>query len=158
MYSCSAQSFTGSASTPPWSNQAPWDESAKPLMEFMLAQAGVGDILVFMDGRSRAWRRKIEDMVEQANARHVAELWIVYKSGHSAGPVQTRNSSWTSDNREAAVVSQCIPRNHMPVKPCTNPCRNAGESTTHFTTYTGADPLSYHAMQLVPKADKEKIF
>ena len=142
----------------PWSNPAPYDESAKPLLEFMLAQAGVGDVLVFMDGRSKAWRRKIEDMVEQANARHVAEVWIVYKLPQSAGAMETRKKSWSSDNREVALVSMCLPRNHMPVKPRADPCRNAGESSTHYTTYTGVEPMTYHAMQLVSKSDKEKIF
>ena len=37
------------------------------------------------------------------------------------------------------------------------PCRNAGESSTHYTTYTGVEPVAYAAMQLVSSADKELI-
>ena len=51
----------------------------------------------------------------------------------------------------------CLARNHLPVKPRTDPGRNAGESSTYYTTYTGVEPMTYAAMQLVPKADKEKI-
>ena len=111
-----------------------------------------------MDGRSKSWRRKIEDMVDEANARHVAEVWIVYQVAESGSDAGTRKKSWSSDNREVALVSMCLARNHLPVKPRADPDSHAGESSTHYTTYTGVEPMTYPAMQLVSLADKEKIF
>jgi hypothetical protein len=142
----------------PWSAATPYDESAKPFIEFMLAQAGVGDVLCFMDGRSKAWRRKIEDMMESGNARNAAEVWIIYKSSDGKNMVSKRKSCFASDNREVAMLSMPLSRNHLPVKPRTDSCRSAGEDSTYFTTYTGVEPLVWSAMQLVSSTDKEKIF
>ena len=154
----SAELYTD-ARRAPWTSTAPFEESAKPFLEFMLAQTGVGDVLCFMDGRSRSWRRKFEDLLEAANARNTAEVWIIYKcsEGDKDGVVAARKCSFASENREVALLSMPVARNHLPCKPRSDPCRNAGETSTHNTTYTGVDPLAWKAMQLLSKADKERI-
>ena len=51
-----------------------------------------------------------------------------------------------------------LARNHLPTKPRNDSCRNAGESSTHDTTYTGVDPMPWARMQMLSIPDKEKIF
>ena len=43
----------------PWSNTTSFDKAALPVLEFMLAQTSPGDLLIFMDGRSRSWRKEL---------------------------------------------------------------------------------------------------
>ena len=56
------------------------------------------------------------------------------------------------------MLSMPLPRNHLPTKPRSDACRNAGESSTHDTTYTGVAPMPWAGMQMLSVADKEKIF
>ena len=142
----------------PWTSLAPFDESAKPLLEFMLAQSGPADVICCLDGRSKLWRRQLEDMMESKQTRHPAELWIVYAGGKGSEGARSRKCSFASDNREVALLSMPLSRNHLPTKPRNDPCRNAGESSTHDTTYTGVDPMPWARMQMLSIPDKEKIF
>ena len=142
----------------PWNSLAPFDETAKPLLEFIIAQAGPADVICCLDGRSKLWRRQLEEMMESKQTRHPAELWIVYAAGEAGEGARSRKCSFASDNREVALLSMPLSRNHLPTKPRSDPCRNAGESSTHDTTYTGVDPMPWARMQMVSLPDKEKIF
>ena len=152
----SAELWTESRQTP-WAATPPYEESARPLLDFMLCQTGVGDVLCLMDGRSKTWRRKFEDIMQEANARNTTEVWIIYRDTASH-VVATKKYSFACENREVALLSMSVSRNHLPCKPRNDPCRNAGESSTHATTYSGVEPMNWRAMQLLSKADKEKIF
>ena len=120
----SAELWTESRKTP-WAATTPYEESARPLLDFMLAQTGVGDVLCMMDGRSKTWRRTFEDILEQANARNTAEVWIIYRDTASH-VVATKKYSFACENREVALLSMSVSRNHLPCKPRNDPCRNAG--------------------------------
>ena len=142
----------------PWNSVAPFDESAKPLLEFVLSQSGPGDVICLFDGRSKSWRRQLEDLMEAQQTRHTAELWIVYSGGQGSDGARSRKCSFSNDNREVALLSMPMTRNHLPTKPRNDPCRNAGESSTHDTTYIGVTPMAWTRMQMVSLEDKEKIF
>ena len=137
----------------PWANAAEWVPSASVAVEWIMNQQGNSDVLLFMDGRSKACRKKLESLT--ANARHASEVWIVFKSSPRLG----RKKSWASDNRETAIISWPVNRSHIPVKQREGgEFAGAGEETTHEVTYTGVQPVPWHALPCLPTADKGIIF
>ena len=105
----------------------------------MLAHSGPSDVLLFCDGRSRACRAKLESLV--LSARHLSEIWIVYKPTPRLG----RKVTFASDNRETAFVSLPVARTLLPTKQRAE-FTGAGEASTHDSTYTGVDTVPWSAL------------
>jgi hypothetical protein len=61
----------------PWCTSPLWTPTADPHLEFMVQQAGPGDVLVVCDGRSEQFRNKLEGYTDKA--RKVNEMWVAYK-------------------------------------------------------------------------------
>ena len=49
--------------TSPWMSPSPWTSEGDSLLEFCVAQAGAGDVLVLCDGRSKEARQKIDSVL-----------------------------------------------------------------------------------------------
>lgn len=138
--------------TASWSSLSEYDATAAPLISFMLDQKGPGDVLVFLDGRSKSWRRELDKQTE--TARNVSELWIIYKSSPRLG----RKVSFASESREVALVSMPVARTQLACKQRKDKFAAAGESSTHDTTYTGVSPMPWKAMPMISLEGKAKIF
>ena len=134
----------------PWSNLAEYDKAALPLLEFMLAQTGPGDVLVFLDGRSKSWRKELEKITEKA--RHLNEVWIIFQHTPRLG----RKVSFASDNKEVALLSMPVARTLLTCKDRSE-YTAAGENSTHDSTYTGVEPMPWSAMPMVSTTDKTQI-
>jgi hypothetical protein len=107
-------------------------------------------VLVFLDGRSRACRAKLETML--VGAKNLSEVWIVYRPSPRLG----RKVSWGSDNREVAYISRPINRSRIPVKE-RKIYAGSGEASTHDSTYTGVEPTPWQALPCISAEDKEKV-
>ena len=145
----SAESFA-EHSRSPWKTPVEWCEAASRAIEFMLAHSGPSDVLLCCDGRSRACRAKIESMLEPA--RHLSEIWIVYKPTPRLG----RKVTFGSDNRETALVSLPVARTLLPTKQ-RDEYTGAGEESTHDSTYTGVETVPWIAQPCISTDDKAKI-
>ena len=97
-----ACSFSRPHARSPWNIPIEWSEAADCAIEFMLAHSGPTDVL---HGRSRTCHSELESLLE--SARHLSEIWIVYKPTPRLG----RNVTFGSDNRETALVSLLVARN-----------------------------------------------
>ena len=76
-------------SSRPWANLSDLTSAADNIINFMLAQTGPHDVVVFCDGRSRASRLHIESLTTKM--RHPSELFIIYKptnrlAAHGSAP------------------------------------------------------------------------
>ena len=134
----------------PWNSPVEWFEAADCAIEFMLAHSGPSDVLLFCDGRSRACRAKLESLV--LSARHMSEIWIVYKPTPRLG----RKVTFASDNRETAFVSLPVARTLLPAKQRAE-FTGTGEAPTHDSTYTGVDTVPWSALPCISAEDKENI-
>ena len=137
--------------TASWSTLSDYDPSAAAVISFLLDQHGPGDVLVFLDGRSKSWRRELEKQTEQA--RNLSELWIIYKPSPRLG----RRVSFASESREVALVSMPVARTQLACKLRKDKFAAAGESSTHDTTYTGVSPMPWKAMPMISLEDKAKV-
>jgi hypothetical protein len=110
--------------------------------------------MLFCDGRSKSFRRNLEDFCER-RCTHVSEMWVVYKPTARCG----RRVSFASDNREVCLLVSPVPRTQLKAKPRVSKAGNAsGEDSTHCSTYTGVDPLPWRAQPLISTSDKAAIF
>jgi len=134
----------------PWSAPPQWHEAGSALVEFVLAQTGPADVLVFCDGRSRSCRAKLEEMTQ--SMRHLTEVWVVYTPSPRLG----RKVSFASDNREVILVSMPVAMSELPVRD-RRVFAGAGEASTHDSSYTGVPPLPWAAMPQLIATDKAKI-
>jgi hypothetical protein len=99
------------AKSEPWTTPCEWHPMATVVVEWMLTCRGPSDVLVFLDGRSRACRAKLETML--VTAKNLSEVWIVYRPSPRLG----RKVSWGSDNREVAFrILWPINRSRIPLK------------------------------------------
>jgi hypothetical protein len=135
----------------PWCTPVPWGTGADVIMKWMLTNTGPGDVLMVCDGRSKACRKKLEEFMDKA--RHVSEVWVIYKPSPRLG----RSVFLASDNRETIWISMPANKTLIACKPRSGECNSAGESTTHDSTYSGVSPMPWLSMPLVSAVDKEKI-
>jgi hypothetical protein len=136
--------------TEPWNTPCEWSSMATVAVEWMLAQKGPSDVLVFLDGRSRSCRAKLEAML--TGVKNLSEVWIVYKPSPRLG----RKVSWGSDNREVAFIVWPINRSRIPVKE-RSLFAGSGEASTHDSTYTGVEPIPWQALPCISAEDKAKV-
>ena len=134
----------------PWSAPTQWRPEFAKIVEYMMAQQGPADVLVFSDGRSRAVRAELDKFFDKL--RHPVEMWIVYRQSNRLG----RKVAMASDTRETLYISLPSPRTNWPVAPRGK--HNAvGEDSTHASTYTGVKPLAWAAMPRVFQKEKKAI-
>jgi hypothetical protein len=136
--------------TTPWTSAAELPSSADLYLEWLAGQTGPSDVLLVADGRSRQCRRKIETMLEKA--RHQHEAWIIYKPTRRLG----RRVAFAADNKETVLVSMPVARTQLVAAP-RDSFTQAGEESTHETTYTGVDAAPWGSLSLIQASDKEKI-
>ncbi|CAK0877496.1 unnamed protein product, partial [Prorocentrum cordatum] len=113
----------------------------KRVIEFFLQRRQKDDVLIFLDGRSRANRRLIESFdakLESGGTRAHVECWFVHEE--PAKKVDPRSaaraSNYTKNNRETAIFS--MPLKSPPRKVLHRAEFNAGgESSTAGTSYSG---------------------
>ena len=118
-----------------------------PKSEFLEALAwqkkirGDSDVLVAADGRSKEWRRKIEEWSDKElpDENRKFELWITFLEQAENSDdfrIPKRRVAFGAMNKETCVVHLPVPRIRMKTKP-----REAfvlcGERTTHAATYSG---------------------
>ena len=59
----------------PWTAHTQWRPEFAKIVEYMMAQQGPADVLVFSDGRSRAVRADLDKLFDKL--RHPVEMWVV---------------------------------------------------------------------------------
>ena len=109
-----------------------------------------------MGARKKA-RRFIEEQVEEKP--HAIEMWITYQ-GNTApnrGPSwRVRRTSFSAMNREAGVI--VLPCAHTKLTTSDRTFgAGAGESSTHYSTYTGVPIKSVASMPRIAVDDKAAI-
>ena len=141
------------SATKPWVCPADLAASqgvAEVYFDFMSSQVGPCDVLMIADGRSRANRKKIEKKFE--SARHQHEVWIIFRPTKRLG----RKVAFAADNKEMVLVSMPLVRTQLSTAPRED-YNQAGEESTHETTYTGVDPAPWSSLPLITAAEKEKV-
>jgi len=134
----------------PRSAQTQWRPEFLKIVDYMMAQQGPADILVFSDGRSRAVRAELDKFFDKL--RHPVEMWVVYNQSNRLG----RKVAMASDTRETLYISLPSPRTNWPV--ASRSRHNAvGEDSTHASTYTGVKPLAWAAAPRIFESDKKAI-
>ncbi|CAK0791991.1 unnamed protein product [Prorocentrum cordatum] len=122
--------------------QLPCDEAKfKRVIEFSLQKRQKDDILIFLDGRSRANRRvseALEAKLESGGPRAFVECWIVCEQPNKKEDPRSpaRAHSYTKNNRETAIFSLPVKGQRKVVHRSEFNAR--GESSTADATYTGA--------------------
>ncbi len=134
----------------PWATPVEWTKLADTWVEWALTQAAPSDVLMFADGRSRQCRRAIERLCDKARNQH--EAWIVYRPTRRLG----RRVAFAADNKEMVLVSMPLARTQVATTPRTH-YNQAGEDSTHETTYTGVEPAPWGSLPLMLASDKEKV-
>ena len=137
----------------PWNKVPDWKQTLSgQALEFVLKQAGPGDVLVCCDGRSKKCRQTLETCC--ANMRHPSEIWVVFTPSPRLG----RRVSFASDNKEVVLISTPVPRTQLQVKERSMGVGSgAGESSTHDASYTGVAPMAWGSLPMLSKEDKGKI-
>jgi hypothetical protein len=110
---------------------------------------GPSDVIMLMDGRSRACRRKLEKVAGEL--RHLHEAWIVYKPTKRLG----RRVAFGADNKEMVLVSLPVSRASLTIAP-RDDYNVAGEESTHEATYTGVPTAPWGSIPLI-QADHQQI-
>ena len=121
-----------------WTAHTQWRPEFVKIVEYMMAQQGPADVLVFSDGRSRAVRAELDKFFDRL--RHPVEMWVVYRQSNRLG----RKVAMASDTRETLCISLPSPRTNWPVA-ARSRYNAVGEDTTHASTYTGVKPLAWAA-------------
>ena len=116
----------------------------------MMSQMGPCDVLMVSDGRCRSNRKMMEKKFEAARNQH--EAWIIYRPTKRLG----RRVAYAADDKEMASVSMPLARTQLAVAPRED-FNQAGEESTHETTYTGVDPAPWGTLPLITATEKAKI-
>lgn len=135
----------------PWVKGAVVSPLMKPVLEFIVAQQGPVDTHLVCDGRCRQVRKLMEEIME--NDRHLSELWAVYGRTERLG----RRVSYACENREAMLLSSCLPRTSIPAKDRRGAYAGAGEDSTHASSYTNIPPVPWGALPQIKLEDKMRI-
>ena len=147
----SAELFSEAQSGKPWASVTELGSAADIFLDWMLTQTGPNDVLMVCDGRSTAHRRKIEAKFDYA--RHQHEVWIVYRPARRLG----RRVAYAADNKEVVVVSMPLNRTQIAAAMREDQFTQAGEESTHETTYTGVDPAPWGTLPLMAVTEKAKV-
>ena len=109
------------------------------------------DLLILCDGRDRQVRRKLEDAIEAMP--HVCEFWVVF-SGNGRVSGAGRNVSFAASNRETIYVALPVPRTNL-TKEDRDHFNACGETSTHYTSYSGVPPLTLSEAAKVNSSETE---
>jgi hypothetical protein len=94
----------------PWCTSPLWTPTADLLLEFVVQQAGPGDVRVVCDGRSEQCRDRLEEYIN--TARNVNEMWAVYKPFLRL----CRSASFSADTREIWWIDMRVNRTLISAK------------------------------------------
>jgi hypothetical protein len=95
----------------PWSTPADLGNAADTHLSWLVGMTGPSDVIMLMDGRSRACRRKLEKVAGEL--RHLHEAWLVYKPTKRLG----RRVAFGADNKEMVLVSLPVSRASLTITP-----------------------------------------
>jgi hypothetical protein len=142
----------GEADTTPWANTyTPKGPYVDACLAYMATREGNADFCFAFDGRNRTSRRVLEDTFSKC--KHTQEIWIVYRlSGSSTAA--SRKVSFASQAREAVQVKLPCPRVRLTAKDRSE-FIDAGEASTHDTTWTGVPACPPSKLPHMSVADKK---
>ena len=140
----------------PWTNSSSPDEKTFEEMLAFLTHHGRADCDVIMawDGCLRKSRRTLEDSIGQLPSS--AEVFIVY--GNSWNGWIKKKYHLGSENTECGYISYARQRTHTALKERGTDFCAAGESNSHFTSFTGVSLPGRSTLARISVTDKEKIF
>lgn len=129
----------------------------QPFSEFALQQNGPVHLVFAFDGRVRQSRREIEDVMVKPTA-HVVEGWIIYQANSASSSRKTKEYVLGAANKETFYISLPVARNRLPTKERGDSNFAAcGETTTHYSSYTGVPQRALRELPKMSAADKAKI-
>ena len=131
----------GETAKEPWKEQSPaadLTETLEGAIQFFDLVKKPFDVLILCDGRDRQARRKLEDAIE--SMPHVCEFWVVY-AGNGKVSGAGRNVSFAASNRETIYVALPVARTSV-AKEDREQFNACGETSTHYTSYSGVPPLT----------------
>jgi len=141
----------GEAESSPWAAPfAPKGAYIDACMAYLTSRDGSADFCFAFDGRHRLNRRMLEDAFNKR--KHVQEIWIVYKLATASKA--SRKVSFSSQAREAVQVKLPCPRVRLTAKE-RSAFVDAGEASTHDTTWTGVPACPPSKLPHTSMADKE---
>ena len=143
------------------SDQVPVDtDRVKRVLEFIVQKRTKDYIILLFDGRSRPYRRVMEqfdDKLAASGAHAVTECWLAYvfPTKTEDPRVPGRQTSFVSNNKEVLIIV-------MPTKGTTKVVQRAefnscGESSTSFTTYTGVPARRFSELPRMDADSKGSI-
>ena len=113
------------------------------------------DVIIAWDGCNRKSRRSLEDSVGQLPGS--AEVFIVYSNSWNGWVKKKYHLG--SENTECGYIVYAKQRNHVgAVKDRNATFCGAGESNSHFTSFTGVALPGRSTLARISSSDKEKIF
>lgn len=152
--------FSGDLHVNDHSGKTPWlvagepdEKIVKESMKYIVGQKGQAVAMLAFDGCQRKVRRLLD--AEFASVANFAEVFIVYKKAWNAWI--KKKHFFTSETTECAFVRTTLARNKVAVK-TRSTYNGAGESSTHYTSYTGVDLPPRMSLPRISGEDKLKIF
>ena len=140
----------------PWVTASPPDEKIFEEMIAFLTTHGRGehDVIMAWDGCNRKSRRSLEDSIGQLAG--CAEVFIVYSSSWNGWVKKKYHLG--SENTECGYVAYARQKSHTGCKDRSADFRAAGESNSHFTSFTGVALPGRSTLARISESDKQKIF
>ena len=162
--SCLADEFKGyfvSADLlQPQKASAPWVMAGDPDEKLLSEAAKIvvsnrsNCVVLAFDGCQRKARKVLEEAVWRSGGQAI-EIFIVYSAAWSAWA--KRKHAFTLENCEVAFMKVAVSRAKTVVKARAGQFSGAGESWTHFTTYTGVKLPGRASLLRILLSDKAKI-
>ena len=140
----------------PWMTaSAPDDKILEEMIEFLTTHGrGESDVIMVWDGCNRKTRRPLEDHLMKLDT--CTEVFVVYSSSWNGWVKKKYHLS--SENTECGYLAFGRQKSRTGCKDRKADFCAAGETNSHFTTFTGVGLPGRSTLSKISASDKEKVF